>query len=682
MSKSYVARSEKFGLRHKARNALMCALSEEEYTKVHSFKSAKQMWDTLALTYEGSLEVKRNKLSLLARKYELFEMEENESRQTMFGRFQTILNKLSFLGRTHDNFDHIDKLLRSLPRKWRPQVTTLRASKNLEKLSLEELIGLLKVHELEKIHSMMKKKGGIRWRKYRRPSREKAQPLCYECKKLGHYKMECPELEKEKEKEKKKFVPFKKKKAMMATWEDPDTTSSEEDKEANIYLMADADSSSESDNEEVTESDLKILEHAYNQLLSDLAKISTAYKEQKKRILELLEENRLLKNENTKLLSTSEEVIKLTKENDLLKSDLSKFTFGTKNLEHLLKHSKSEKDRTGLGFVESEFKAKTKTYASPLYGKNEHFMSECSHMHKKRDFKTSSTNTHGPKSIWLLKTKIVPVVDEEGSSSARANNWISKGRSKNQKLVQNSSTNRPIISNGAKNHGLSIVRRKLYRGMVGSLLYLTMSRLDIMFSVCVCARFQVRPKEVHLQAIKRILRYLKGTPNLGISFYRSHNFSLLGYCDADYAGDKWERKSTSEGCHFLGRCLASWTSKRQSTIALSTCEVEYVAAGQCLTQLLWIKHQLQDYDIYESSITVLCDNTATINISKNPVLRSRTKHIEIKHHFIRDHVQKGTFELIYVKTAEQLADIFTKPLQEDRYVWLRDRLGMELIDDH
>nr|KYP55116.1 hypothetical protein KK1_001321 [Cajanus cajan] len=100
----------------------MCALTEEEYTKVHSFKSAKQMWDTLALTYEGSLEVKRNKLSLLVRKYELFEMEENESIQTMFGRFQTVINELSFLGRTYDNFDHIDKLLRSLPKKWRPQV--------------------------------------------------------------------------------------------------------------------------------------------------------------------------------------------------------------------------------------------------------------------------------------------------------------------------------------------------------------------------------------------------------------------------------------------------------------------------------------------------------------------------------------------------------------------------------
>nr|KYP72331.1 hypothetical protein KK1_004919 [Cajanus cajan] len=131
----------------------------------------------------------------------------------------------------------------------------------------------------------------------------------------------------------------------------------------------------------------------------------------------------------------------------------------------------------------------------------------------------------------------------------------------------------------------------MYRGMLGSFLYLTTSRPDIMFRVCVYARFQVRPKEVHLQAVKRILRYLKATANLGTSFYRSQNFSLLGYCDADYVRNKWERKKTSRGCHFLGRCLVSWTSKRQSTIALSTCKAEYVAAGQCLTQLLWIKHQ-------------------------------------------------------------------------------------------
>ncbi|XP_020205582.1 uncharacterized protein LOC109790771 [Cajanus cajan] len=138
---------QRFILNSKARNALMCALTKEEYTKVHSFRSAKQIWDTLAITYEGSIEVKCNKLSLLV--YELFEMEENESIQAMFGRFQTIVNELSFLGRTYDNFDHIEKLLRSLPRKWRPQVMALRAFKDLEKLSLEELVGLLKVLEME-----------------------------------------------------------------------------------------------------------------------------------------------------------------------------------------------------------------------------------------------------------------------------------------------------------------------------------------------------------------------------------------------------------------------------------------------------------------------------------------------------------------------------------------------------
>nr|KYP46730.1 hypothetical protein KK1_031634 [Cajanus cajan] len=106
----------------------------------------------------------------------------------------------------------------------------------------------------------------------------------------------------------------------------------------------------------------------------------------------------------------------------------------------------------------------------------------------------------------------------------------------------------------------------MYWGMVGLLLYLTASRTEIMFSVCVCARFQVRPKEVYLQAVKRILRYLKGTTNLGISFYRSHNFSLLGYYDADYAWDKWERKSTSGGCHFLGHCLVSWSRIHKSKL--------------------------------------------------------------------------------------------------------------------
>ncbi|KAL2327532.1 hypothetical protein Fmac_020959 [Flemingia macrophylla] len=220
-----------------------------------------------------------------------------------------------------------------------------------------------------------------------------------------------------------------------------------------------------------------------------------------------------------------------------------------------------------------------------------------------------------------------------------------------------------------------------YRPMIGSLLYLTASRPDIMFSVCVYARFQVESREVHLKVVKRIFRYLKGTINTGLFFRRSQYFSLLGYCDADYPGDRWERKSTSGGCHFMGNCLVSWTSKRQSTIALSTYEAEYVSAGHCCTQLLWLKHQLEDYDIHEGNIPIMCDNTAAINLSKNPVMHSRSKHIEIKHHFIRDYVQRGTIELLFINTEEQLADIFTKPLPEDRFVSLRLSLGLEPITE-
>ena len=133
------------------------------------------------------------------------------------------------------------------------------------------------------------------------------------------------------------------------------------------------------------------------------------------------------------------------------------------------------------------------------------------------------------------------------------------------------------------------VCQKLYRGMICSLLYLTTSRPDILFSVCLCARFQSDPRETHLTAVKRILRYLKGTTNLGLMYKKTSEYKLSGYCDADYAGDRLECKSTSGNCQFLGNNLVSWASKRQSTIALSTAEAEYISASLCSTHMLWMK---------------------------------------------------------------------------------------------
>ena len=130
------------------------------------------------------------------------------------------------------------------------------------------------------------------------------------------------------------------------------------------------------------------------------------------------------------------------------------------------------------------------------------------------------------------------------------------------------------------------VEKTLYRGMSGSLLYLTTSRSDILYSVFLCSRFQLDLREYHLTTVKKISRYLKGTTNLGLCYRKSKEYKLVGYCDADFAGDRIERKSTSESCQFLGENLISWSSKRQSIIALSTAEVEYIAAAGYNTQML------------------------------------------------------------------------------------------------
>ena len=157
----------------------------------------------------------------------------------------------------------------------------------------------------------------------------------------------------------------------------------------------------------------------------------------------------------------------------------------------------------------------------------------------------------------------------------------------------------PMPTNGHLDldEGCNTVDQTLYRSMTGSLLYLTASRLDIIFSVCMCARFQANPKEAHMVPVKRIFRYLKHTPSIGLWYPKGARFQLVGYSDSDYVGCKIDRKSTSRGCHLLGRSLVSWTSKKQNSVALSTIEVEYIAAGACCAQILYMKQTLLDYGV-------------------------------------------------------------------------------------
>jgi hypothetical protein len=185
-----------------------------------------------------------------------------------------------------------------------------------------------------------------------------------------------------------------------------------------------------------------------------------------------------------------------------------------------------------------------------------------------------------------------------------------------------------------------------------------------MFSVCLRARFQSCPKESHLIAVKRIFRYLLGTIDLGLWYPNFNSFDLISYTDTDFAGYKIGCKSTSSTCHFLGHSLVSWFSKKQNSVALSTTEVKHVAAGSCCAQSLYIK-QLEDFKVLFDHILIRCDNTSAMSLSKNLIQHSRTKHIEIRYHFIRDHVQKGDIELEFVSTNHQWAEIFIKPLIEE-----------------
>ena len=186
---------------------------------------------------------------------------------------------------------------------------------------------------------------------------------------------------------------------------------------------------------------------------------------------------------------------------------------------------------------------------------------------------------------------------------------------KHASTPMSSSTKLNVDSSGVE------VSPTLYMSIIGSLLYLTVSRPDIAFSVGVCARYQVAPKESHLTAVTRIIRYINGTPDYSLWYSKDSNVCLAGYSNADWTGSVDDKKSTSGGCFYHGNNLVSWMSKKQNLVSLFTAEAEYIAAGSCCTQLLWMKKLLHDYGIPQDTMCIFCDNTSTINLSKNPVQR-------------------------------------------------------------
>jgi hypothetical protein len=172
------------------------------------------------------------------------------------------------------------------------------------------------------------------------------------------------------------------------------------------------------------------------------------------------------------------------------------------------------------------------------------------------------------------------------------------------------------------------------------------------------------------------MRYLVCTPKFGLWYPKGSTFDLIGYSDADYAGCKIDRRSTSGTCQFLRRSLMSWASKKQNLVALSTIEAKYIAARHYCAQLFLMRQTLRDYGYKLSKVSLLCDNESAICMVDNPIEHSHTKHIDIRYHFLRDHQQRGDITIKYVSTHNQLADIFTKPLDEMTFSKFRNELDV------
>nr|GEZ82754.1 uncharacterized mitochondrial protein AtMg00810-like [Tanacetum cinerariifolium] len=192
-----------------------------------------------------------------------------------------------------------------------------------------------------------------------------------------------------------------------------------------------------------------------------------------------------------------------------------------------------------------------------------------------------------------------------------------------------------------------------YRSMVGALMYLT-ARPDIMHATCYCVRYQAKPIEKHLTVVKRIFRYLKDTIHMGLWYPKDTGFELTLFSDSDHAGCLDSRKSTSGGIQFPGGDkLVSWSSKKQDCTSKSSAKAEYVSLSACCAQVLWMRTQLTDYGFHFDKIPMYCDSTAVIAISCNPVQYSRTKHIDVRYHFIKEKVENGIVELFFVRTYVQ-----------------------------
>jgi hypothetical protein len=242
---------------------------------------------------------------------------------------------------------------------------------------------------------------------------------------------------------------------------------------------------------------------------------------------------------------------------------------------------------------------------------------------------------------------------------------------------------KPVATPIEMNHKLGIYPNQSqtdkgrYQRLVGRLIYLSHTRPDIAYAVSVVSQFMHSPSKEHMEAVGRILRYLKTTPGKGLLFAKESELVVVGYTDADWAGDQTDRRSTSGYFTFVGGNLVTWRSKKQKVVARSSAEAEYRGMAHGVCELLWIKNVMKDLGFkFEKPMDLYCDNTAAVEIAHNPVQHDRTKHVEVDRHFIKENLDRKVIRFPFIPSEEQLADVLTKAVSGRVFSDSIDKLGM------
>ncbi|KAH9648505.1 hypothetical protein KPL70_025607 [Citrus sinensis] len=658
----------KASLNSKAMNVLFCALDKKEFHRLSSCESANEIWHKLEVVYEGTNQVKESKISRYTRQYELFQMEQNENVYSMYARFTDIVNTLGALGKTFSNSEKVKKIIRLLPKEWRQKRIAIEEAKDLNVLPIDDLIGSLISYEedlaTEKGHEEKKKNIALkaskresdkenemddeelamlarRFRKFYKKNneqrklrgyknkKEKNEPItCYECKKPGHIRPECPLLNK------------LKKKAMVATWDDNDEETSDEDDQqemTNLALMAVGEESCDELDEGLKKkknkwyldsgcsrhmtgnyswfSSFTKIENGGDVSFGDNSKgkiigignVGTKWVFRNK-----MDESGVVVRNKTRLVAqgynqeegidfdeTFAPVARLESIRMLLAYACHKdFILYQMNVKSAFLNGYIMEEvyvKQPPGFENEKFPDHVYKLSKALYGLKQaprawydrlkNFLLDDDFLMGKAD--TTLFVKYKNQDILVVQIYVDDIIfgstnellcKDFSSCMSQEFEMSMMGELKYFLGLQIKQNKEGIFINQAKyvkdllkrfgyDNGMAKstpmsttikldkdekgkeVDIKTYRGMIGSLLYLTASRPDIMFSVCLCARFQSCPKESHMLAVKH----------------------------ADFAGYKVDRKSTSGTCHFLGHSLVSWFSKKQNSVALSTTEAEYIA---------------------------------------------------------------------------------------------------------